>query len=100
MALYSTLVILPNMTAVLPSKKAIRERPSHFLKESTTSGWTGSKTTSATSLDFKDIGDSSFLPPVSLLTLKLSADILHAERPQRTKPIGEWPGLSSPGMSK
>jgi hypothetical protein len=52
MALYSTAVILPNMTAVLPSKKAMRERPSHFLKESTTSGWTGSKTHSATSVDF------------------------------------------------
>ena len=41
---------------MLPSKNAIRDKPSHFLKESTTIGWTGSKTHSATSLDFKEAG--------------------------------------------
>lgn len=59
---------LPSMTAVLPSRKAMRDRPSQFLKESTTSGWQGSNTTSAISLAFRLWGASSFLPPVSLPT--------------------------------
>ena len=36
-----------------------------------------------------ECGDSIFLPPVSLPTLKTNAVARHAERPQRTKPIGE-----------
>jgi len=40
-----TVVTLPSMTAVLPSRKAMRDRPSQFLNESTISGWHGSKTT-------------------------------------------------------
>merc|ERR1711988_726318 len=87
--LYLSAVTLPSMTAVLPSRKAMRERPSQFLKESTTSGCCGTKTTSAISLDLSECGLSIFLPPVSLPTLKLKAVARHAERPQRTKPIGE-----------
>ena len=38
--------ILPSMTTTLPSRKAMRERPSQFLKVSTTSGCCGAKFTS------------------------------------------------------
>merc|ERR1719442_15338 len=66
---FLTETTLPSMTAVLPSRNAMRERPSQFLKESTTS----------------DCWASIFLPPVSLPTLKLKAVARQAERPQRTK---------------
>ena len=45
--------------------------------------------TSAISLDFKAWGSSAFLPPVSLPIFQLSLETLQAERPQRTKPMGE-----------
>lgn len=40
--LWVTDTTLPSMTAVLPSRKAMRDRPSQFLKESTIRGWVGS----------------------------------------------------------
>merc|ERR1719337_748686 len=80
----TTWVTLPSMTAVLPSRKAMRVRPSQFLKESTTSGCCGRKTTSAISLDLREWGSAIFLPPVSLPTLKLNLVARQAERPQRT----------------
>merc|ERR1712083_1093567 len=86
---FLTVTTLPSMTAVLPSRNAMRDRPSQFLKESTTSGCCGRKTISAISLDLSECGLSIFLPPVSLPTLKLKAVARHAERPQRTKPMGE-----------
>merc|ERR1712193_570076 len=70
---------LPSMTAVLPSRKAIRERPSQFLNESTTSGCCGTKGTWAISLDLSEWGSSIFLPPVSLPTLKTNLVARHAE---------------------
>merc|ERR1711904_459101 len=80
---------LPNMTTPLPSMKATRERPSQFLKLSQTRGCWGMKLHSAISLDFKECGSSIFLPPVSLPIFQEIFEIRHAERPQRTKPIGE-----------
>ena len=67
-ALCVTLVTLPSITAVLPSRKAMRERPSQFLNESTTSGCVGLNTICAISFDLSECGSSSFLPPVSLPT--------------------------------
>mmetsp|Transcript_5386 Transcript_5386/g.7279 ORF Transcript_5386/g.7279 Transcript_5386/m.7279 type:complete len:219 (-) Transcript_5386:892-1548(-) len=93
-------VTFPSITAVLPSKKAMRERPSQFLKESTTSGCWGANTTSATSLDFKEWGASIFLPPVSLPIFHLISITRDAARPHRTNPMGEYPTLSSPGISR
>merc|ERR1719263_2618841 len=77
-ALDVTSTTLPSITAVLPSKKAMRERPSQFLNESTTKGCCGLKTTSAISFDFNECGFSIFFPPVSLPTLKLNATALQA----------------------
>merc|ERR1719324_323130 len=92
-------VILPNMTTPLPSMKATRERPSQFLKLSHTRGCCGWKLHSAISLDFRECGSSIFLPPVSLPIFHLSLEMRQADRPQRTKPIGEYPPLISLGMS-
>merc|ERR1712166_1169757 len=78
--LATTVVTLPSMTAVLPSRKAMRERPSQFLNESTTSGCCGTKTTSAISFDLSEWGLSIFLPPVSLPTLKLNLVARQADR--------------------
>merc|ERR1719394_2045186 len=82
-------ITLPNMTTPLPSMKATRDRPSQFLKVSQTSGCCGWKLHSAISFDFKECGSSIFFPPVSLPIFHLSAEMRQAERPQRTKPIGE-----------
>mmetsp|Transcript_14579 Transcript_14579/g.29173 ORF Transcript_14579/g.29173 Transcript_14579/m.29173 type:complete len:214 (+) Transcript_14579:225-866(+) len=89
---------LPNIITVFPSKKAMRERPSQFLKVSHTSGVIGSNCACATSFAFKWGGPSSFCPPVSLPIFQSITVILHAARPHRTKPMGEYPVLSSPGM--
>merc|ERR1712190_382215 len=91
---------LPNITTPLPSMKATRERPSQFLKLSHTSGCCGWRLHSAISLDFKEWGSSIFLPPVSLPIFHTNLEIRHAERPHRTKPIGEDPTLISFGMSR
>merc|ERR1719158_153520 len=80
---------LPNMTTPLPSMKATRERPSQFLKVSQTRGCCGWKLHCAISFDFKECGSSIFLPPVSFPIFHLSLEMRQAERPQRTKPIGE-----------
>merc|ERR1719305_2180149 len=58
--------ILPSMTTPLPSRNAMRDRPSQFLKVSTTNGCCGAKLHSAISLLFKACGSSIFSPPVSL----------------------------------
>merc|ERR1711937_692595 len=81
--------ILPSMTTPLPSRKAMRDRPSQFLNVSTTRGCCGAKFTSAISLDLSECGSSIFLPPVSLPIFQFILLMRHAERPQRTKPIGE-----------
>merc|ERR1712084_60243 len=91
---------LPSITTPLPSMNATRERPSQFLKVSHTSGCCGWKLHCAISLDFRECGSSSFLPPVSLPIFHFSAEIRQAARPQRTKPIGEYPTLISFGMSR
>merc|ERR1719436_1781640 len=80
---------LPNMTTPLPSMKATRDRPSQFLKVSQTSGCCGWKEHSAISFDFNEWGSSIFLPPVSFPIFQESLEMRHADRPQRTKPIGE-----------
>merc|ERR1712028_55980 len=80
---------LPNITTPLPSMKATRERPSQFLKVSQTRGCCGAKEHSAISFDFKECGSSIFLPPVSLPIFQESFTIRQADRPHRTKPIGE-----------
>merc|ERR1719353_944059 len=80
---------LPSMTTPLPSMNATRDRPSQFLKVSQTSGCCGWNEHSAISLDFKECGSSIFLPPVSLPIFHFSLEMRHADRPQRTKPIGE-----------
>merc|ERR1719446_348570 len=80
---------LPSMTTPLPSMKATRERPSQFLNVSHTRGCCGWKLHWAISLDFSEWGSSIFLPPVSLPIFHFSLEMRHAERPQRTKPIGE-----------
>merc|ERR1712194_871663 len=98
--LASTETTFPNITTPLPSMKATRERPSQFLKESATNGCWGSKVTWAISLDFKECGSSIFLPPVSFPIFHLRAEIRHAARPHRTKPIGEYPTLISLGISR
>merc|ERR1719183_2187016 len=99
-SLRSQEMTLPNMTTPLPSMKATRERPSQFLKLSQTSGCCGAKLHWAISLDLSEWGSSIFLPPVSLPIFHLSFEMRHAERPQRTNPIGEYPTLISFGMSK
>merc|ERR550514_2230550 len=97
---FTTDTIFPNITTPFPSMKATRERPSQFLKVSHTRGCCGAMTISAISLDFKLWGSSIFFPPVSLPIFHFRAVMRQAERPQRTKPIGEYPHLISPGMSK
>merc|ERR1712084_152213 len=82
-------ITLPNMTTPLPSMNATRERPSQFLKVSQTRGCCGWKEHSAISLDFKECGSSIFLPPVSLPIFHTSFEIRQADRPHRTKPMGE-----------
>merc|ERR1719433_1072536 len=88
------------MTTPFPSMKATRERPSQFLKVSHTSGCWGWKAHWAISLDFRACGSSIFLPPVSLPIFHLRPEMRQAARPQRTKPIGEYPTLISFGMSR
>merc|ERR1719408_726486 len=80
---------LPSMTTPFPSINATRESPSQFLKVSHTSGCWGWKLHSAISFDFNAWGSSIFLPPVSLPIFHLRAEIRQADRPQRTKPMGE-----------
>merc|ERR1740129_2167590 len=63
--------------------------PSQFLKVSHTSGCWGWKLHWAISLDFKEWGSSIFLPPVSFPIFHLSLEMRHADRPHRTKPMGE-----------
>merc|ERR1719261_106310 len=81
---------LPSITTPLPSMKATRESPSQFLKLSHTSGCCGVNQHSAISFDFKECGS-----PIFQATL----EIRHADRPHRTKPIGEYPTLISFGIS-
>merc|ERR1711959_637844 len=85
----SQVTTLPSITTPLPSMKATRDRPSQFLNVSQTSGCCGWKEHSAISLDFKEWGSSIFLPPVSLPIFQQILDTRQAERPQRTKPMGE-----------
>merc|ERR1712025_196834 len=99
-SLRSQEMTLPSMTTPLPSMKATRDRPSQFLKVSHTKGCWGWKLHSAISFDFSECGSSIFLPPVSLPIFHLSLEIRHAERPQRTNPIGEYPTLISFGISR
>merc|ERR1712137_1516810 len=88
-SLRSQEMTLPSITTPFPSMKATRERPSQFLKVSQTSGCCGAKLHWAISFDFSECGSSIFLPPVSLPIFHLSFEMRHADRPQRTKPIGE-----------
>merc|ERR550537_239952 len=99
-SLRSHAITLPSITTPLPSMKATRDRPSQFLKLSQTRGCCGWKEHSAISLDLSEWGSSIFLPPVSLPIFHFSFEMRHAERPQRTKPIGEYPTLISFGMSR
>merc|ERR1719265_1541822 len=87
----SQVTTLPSITTPLPSMKATRERPSQFLNVSQTSGCCGWKEHCAISLDFSECGSSIFFPPVSFPIFHLSLEIRQADRPQRTKPIGEYP---------
>merc|ERR1712113_832819 len=70
---------------------ATRERPSQFLNVSQTRGCCGWKLHCAISFDFNEWGSSIFLPPVSLPIFHFNLEMRHAERPHRTKPIGEYP---------
>merc|ERR1719190_303026 len=88
-SLRSQEITFPSITTPLPSMKATRERPSQFLKVSHTSGCCGWKLHCAISFDLRECGSSIFLPPVSLPIFHLSLEMRHAERPHRTKPIGE-----------
>merc|ERR1719438_68695 len=99
-SLRSQEMTLPNITTPLPSMKATRDKPSQFLKVSQTSGCCGAKLHCAISFDFREWGSSIFFPPVSLPIFHLSLEIRQADRPQRTKPIGEYPTLISFGISK
>merc|ERR1719487_2819742 len=91
---------LPSITTPLPSMKATRDRPSQFLKVSHTSGCCGWKLHWAISFDFRLCGSSIFLPPVSFPIFHFNAEMRQAARPQRTKPIGEYPTLISFGISR
>merc|ERR1719456_2223949 len=86
---FTTEVIFPSITTPFPSMKATRDRPSQFLKVSHTRGCCGAMVISAISFDFKLWGSSIFFPPVSFPIFHFSFTIRHAERPHRTKPIGE-----------
>merc|ERR1719388_584330 len=85
----SHVTTFPSITTPLPSTKATRDRPSQFLKVSHTKGCCGWKVHCAISFDFSAWGSSIFLPPVSLPIFQESFEIRQAERPHRTKPIGE-----------
>merc|ERR1719247_95886 len=98
-SLRSQEMTFPNITQPLPSMKATRERPSQFLKLSHTSGCCGVNQHSAISLLLSECGSSIFLPPVSLPIFQATFEMRHAERPHRTKPIGEYPTLISFGIS-
>merc|ERR1719313_739624 len=95
----SQVTTFPSITTPLPSKKATRERPSQFLKLSHTSGCCGWKEHWAISFDFSECGSSIFFPPVSFPIFHLRPEMRHADRPQRTKPMGEYPTLISLGIS-
>merc|ERR1712217_656995 len=97
---FSYEMTFPSMTTPLPSINATRDRPSQFLNVSHTNGCCGWKEHSAISLDFKECGSSIFLPPVSFPIFHFNLEMRHADRPQRTKPIGEYPPLISLGMSR
>merc|ERR1719265_2279289 len=86
---FSHEITFPSITTPLPSMKATRDRPSQFLKESHTRGCWGWKKHSAISFDFNEWGSSIFFPPVSLPIFHASLEIRQAERPHRTKPMGE-----------
>merc|ERR1712025_1350303 len=79
----------PSMTTPLPSINATRDKPSQFLNVSHTKGCWGWKEHSAISFDFNECGSSIFLPPDSFPIFHFSLEMRHADRPQRTKPIGE-----------
>merc|ERR1739845_262812 len=79
--------------------KATRDKPSQFLNVSQTKGCWGWKEHSAISFDLSEGGSSIFLPPVSFPIFHFNLEMRHADRPQRTKPIGEYPTLISLGMS-
>merc|ERR1711972_952640 len=96
---FSQETTFPNITTPLPSMKATRDKPSQFLKVSHTSGCCGWKLHWAISLDLREWGSSIFLPPVSLPIFHFSLLMRHAARPQRTKPMGEYPTLISFGIS-
>merc|ERR1712070_298642 len=53
-------VTFPSITTPFPSMKAIRDKPSQFLKESHTSGCCGWKAHSAISFDLSECGSSIF----------------------------------------
>merc|ERR1719284_409008 len=93
-------ITLPSITTPLPSMKATRDRPSQFLNVSQTNGCCGWKLHCAISFDLSECGSSIFLPPVSFPIFHFSFEMRHAERPQRTKPIGEYPTLISFGISR
>merc|ERR1719362_1296648 len=80
---------LPSITTPFPSMKATRDKPSQFLNESHTSGCCGWKLACAISFDLRACGSSIFFPPVSLPIFHLSFEMRQADRPHRTKPIGE-----------
>merc|ERR1712004_660764 len=86
---FSHEITLPSMTTPLPSMKATRDRPSQFLNVSHTRGCCGWKEHCAISFDLRAWGSSIFLPPVSLPIFHLSLEMRHADRPHRTKPMGE-----------
>merc|ERR1712241_1081026 len=82
-------ITFPSITTPLPSMKATRESPSQFLNVSQTSGCCGWKLHWAISFDLSECGSSIFCHPVSLPIFHLSLAMRQAERPHRTKPIGE-----------
>merc|ERR1712012_796944 len=88
-SLRSQEMTLPSITTPFPSMNATRDRPSQFLNVSHTKGCCGAKLHWAISFDLSECGSSIFLPPVSLPIFHLSFEIRQADRPQRTKPIGE-----------
>merc|ERR1719221_2028862 len=86
---FSQEMTFPSITTPLPSMNATRDKPSQFLNVSHTSGCCGWKEHSAISFDFNECGSSIFLPPVSFPIFHFNLEMRHADRPQRTKPIGE-----------
>merc|ERR1740138_177945 len=85
----SHVTTFPSITTPFPSMKATRDRPSQFLNVSHTNGCCGWNLHSAISFDFNECGSSIFLPPVSFPIFHEILEIRQAERPQRTKPMGE-----------